>query len=304
MEGRSYKLNKIERKKTFDVSAFVSAYYFSYKPRFDPYPETYDFSQIFLVLEGEGIYKTETEVYPFSSGMMFYRPAGHTSSYEWISENVRFGLISLVCGSEAMDAIGEAPIPLFGEEKAALFDLIRTSTRVCEDLHETDGMLGMRFKSDTPDVVLDFLSASIERFLCMLYCRLQGVELLIDESQKANRYIDESAFIENVKKFLEEHVTESITISRICTEFCISQTTLMKKFRRETGQGIMDYFTNQKIAEAKRLIRSTSKSFAEIAETLGFNSPNYFSRVFKAREGITPTEYSKSVSKRSVNITT
>ncbi len=300
MEGRSYKLNKIERKKTFDVSAFVSAYYFSYKPRFAPRPETYDFSQIFLILEGDGIYTTEHGSYPFSSGMMIYRPANHTSTYEWISENVRFGLISLVCDSEAMDVIGDAPIPLFGEEKAALYDLIRTSARVCEDLRENDEMIGMRFKPDTPDVVLDFLSSSIERFLCMLYCRLRGVTLLIDESQKANRYIDESTFIESVKKYLEDHVTEALTVSRICTEFGMSQTTLMKKFRRETGQGIIDYFTNQKISEAKRLIRTTSQSFAEIAEHLSFTSPNYFSRVFKAREGITPTEYSKSVSKRNV----
>ncbi|MBE6588571.1 MAG: AraC family transcriptional regulator [Ruminococcaceae bacterium] len=300
MEGLSYNFNKIERKKTFDVSAFVSAYYFSYKPRFVPRPETYDFSQIFLILEGEGLYTTENGTYPFSPGMMFYRPAHHTSSYKWTSENVRFGLISLVCDSEAMNALGSAPIPLFGDEIASLFDLIRTGTRVCEELRATDEMLGMRFKPDTPDVVIDFLSASIERFLCMLYCRICGVELLIDESQKSNKYIDETVFSENIKKFLEEHITEQLTISRICAEFGISQTTLMKKFRRENGQGIMDYFMNRKIAEAKRLIHGTSKSFAEIAECLGFNSANYFSRVFKAREGITPTEYSKSVSKRNV----
>ena len=300
MEERSFKLNKIERKKTFDVSAFVSAYYFSFKPRFDPKPETYDFSQIFLILEGEGVYTTENATYTFSPGMMIYKPAHHTSTYHWTTENARFGLISLVCDSEAMNALGEAPFPLFGEELSSLFDLIRTSTRVCEDLHAADEMRGMRFRPDTPDVVLDFLSASIERFLCMLYCRLRGVELLIDESQKANKYIDESAFMENIKRYLEEHIAEKLSISHICAEFGISQTTLMKKFRRENGQSIIDYFTNQKIAEAKRMIRSTSKSFAEIAEALGFNSANYFSRVFKAREGITPTEYSKSVSKRNM----
>lgn len=300
MIERSYHLNKIERKKTFDVSAFVNAYYFSNKPNFDPRPENYAFSQIFLILEGEGVYTTENNSYSFSPGMMLYKPAHHTSTYYWTSEQARFGLISLVCDSEAMNTFGEAPFPLFGEELSSLFDLIRTSTRVCEELHENEAMLGMRFRPDTPDVVLDFISASIERFLCMLYCRLRGVELLIDESQKANKYIDQSAFIQSIKEYLSNHIDEKLTISDICLTFGFSQTTLMKKFSRETGQSIIDYFTGLKIAEAKRLIRTSSKSFSEIAEALGFSSANYFSRVFRAKEGITPTEYSKSVSKRKM----
>ena len=262
MNQRLYKLNKIERKKTFDVSAFVSAYYFSQKPHFEPRPEKYGFSQIFLILEGEGVYTTENASYTFSPGMMIYRPANRTSSYRWTGEQVRFGLISLVCDSPAMDVFGEAPFPLFGEEIPSLFDLIRTSTRVCEALHETDEMIGMRFRPDTPDVVLDFISASIERFLCMLYCRLRGVELLIDESQKSNKYIDQSVFIQDIKEYLGAHVNEKLTISDICLNFGISQTTLMKKFNHETGQSIIDYFTELKISEAKHLIATTSKSFS------------------------------------------
>ncbi len=300
MSERSYKLNKIERKKTFDVSAFVNAYYFPNKPLFVPRPEKYEFSQIFLILEGDGIYTTENASYSFSPGMMIYKPAHRTSTYHWTSEQARFGLISLVCDSEAMNTFGEAPFPLFGEEVPSLFDLIRTCTRVCEDLRETDGMLGMRFRPDTPDAVLDFISASIERFLCMLYCRLRGVELLIDESQKANKYIDQSLLIQSIKEYLSTHVGEKLTISDICLNFGISQTTLMKKFSRETGQSIIDYFTELKITKAKYLIRTSSKSFAQISEALGFASPNYFSRVFRAKEGITPTEYSKSVSKRNM----
>ncbi|MBQ8310884.1 MAG: helix-turn-helix transcriptional regulator [Clostridia bacterium] len=297
-----FQLNMEERKKTFDVSFFVTTYYFSCKPRFEEQWENYPFSQIFLILDGNGTYTTENGSYPFSAGMMLYRPAGKSSIYHWESKNARLGLISFVCHSEAMATFGEAPIRLCEEEIASLLDLIKTSSRVCCDPLDSKGnFAGMRFREGTPDVVLDFIASSLERFLSMLYCRLRGIKLLLDESQKVNKYIDESRLVEEIKNYLNEHITEQLTISDICAHFGISQTTAMKKFRRESNQGIMEYFTERKILEAKQQIGKTSQSFAEIAEALGFSSANYFSRVFKAKTGMTPTEYSKYASKRNAS---
>ena len=96
----NYQIKIVERQKTFEVSAFVTTYYFTSKPKFEARWEKYPFSQIFLILEGSGTYTTENASYPFSAGMMLYRPAGKASIYEWNSENVRFGLVSLVCRSD------------------------------------------------------------------------------------------------------------------------------------------------------------------------------------------------------------
>jgi AraC-like DNA-binding protein len=149
----------------------------------------------------------------------------------------------------------------------------------------------MCIREGTPDVVLDFIASSLERFLSMLYCRLKGIRTLLDESQKVNHYIDESRLVEAIKNYLSEHVSEQLTISDVCAHFGISPTTLMKKFRHENDCGIMEYFIDCKITEAKQRIRKTSQSFGEIAESLGFSSANYFSRVFKAKTGMTPREY-------------
>ena len=45
------------------------------------------------------------------------------------------------------------------------------------------------------------------------------------------------------------------------------------------------------IEEAKRLIRDSDLNFAQISEYLSFDNPQYFSRVFKNRTGMTPTEF-------------
>lgn len=293
-----FEFNHIQKTKTFDVSAFVTAYSFDRQQNKEPYWELYDFSQIFFVLEGKGTYTTENGVYPVEAGMMFYRPAHKRSSYAWETEEIKFALISFVCNSPAMEGIGEKPFRLYEEEAATLLDVIRTAARICEPVKETGDLLGMQVKDNVPDVVLSFIYASLERFLAMVYCRLKDITLLMDESQKVSRFMDESKLVSDVKKYLEEHLSEPLTVPDICTVFGVSQTALMKKFRRETDQGIMEYFTDLRIQEAKKRIQRSSDSFTVIAENLGFSSVNYFSKVFKSKTGLTPTEYSKHVSKR------
>ena len=295
-------INRIARERTFDVSALVTAYVFESNPNLEPWWERYDFAQIFLVVEGQGVYITEDNTYPIESGMMFYRPAHRRSTYRWSSEKVRFALISFVCNSPAMEDLGEKPFHLYEEESATLLDVIRTATRICEPIKENEPLQGMRVRRNVPNVVLNFIYASLERFLSMVYCRLNDIDFLLDESQKVSRYMDESRLVAEVKIYLSEHLSGQLTVHDVCTHFGVGQTALMQKFRRETNQGIMEYFTDLKIEEAKKKIQKTSDSFTEIAESLGFSSVNYFSRVFKSKTGVTPTEYSRHASKRRVGL--
>lgn len=290
--------NKIKRAGGFEVEAFVCAFTFDEMPYFEPYYEKYDFSQIFLILDGEGIYTTEGVDYKFASGEMFYRPSNTESIYRWVSEGCRFAVLSFVCNSPQLMALTPMPIRLCEEEITALLEIIKTGERITEPIKENETVQGVKLKEDTPAVVIDFIASSLERFLSMVYCRLSGIELAVDESAKAGDYIRTSRLVSEVKSYLSGHVTEKMSLKRICHTFGVGQTQLMKKFKRECAEGVMEYFTRIKIEYAKELISSSSGSFSEIADRLGFSSANYFSRVFRERVGMTPTEYGKYVSKR------
>ena len=293
-------LNIIENIKPFNVSAVVSAYYFSEKPKFESQYEKYGFSQIMLVLDGEGIYQTEDGEYTFSRGDMFYRPAEKSSIYQWSTENAGLALISFVCRSEAMKVFEGKPIALCEEEITILIDVIKTCTRICEPIKLNEPFRGMRFKPGTPEVVLGYISSSLERFFAMVYCRLMEIELLIDESEKAGGYIDRSEFLDGVTAYLKNNLSKKLTIADICAHFGVSQTYLIKKCKEDFGCGPMERFSRMKIGEAKWMIGNSPRSFSEIAESLGFSDPAYFSKVFKKETGMTPTEYSKYVSKRRI----
>ena len=61
--------------------------------------------------------------------------------------------------------------------------------------------------------------------------------------------------------------------------------------------GIIDYFILLKIDRAKKLITETELSFTEISDSLGFSSSAYFSRTFKKKTGLTPSEYLRKINK-------
>ena len=280
--------------RAFCVTALTGAYHFTAKPAFRPRWECYDHAQIFLIQAGCGTYRTEEATYRFAPGMMIYRPAGERSIYEWDGDRAGLAIINFVCTSPAMGALPRAPMMLYGEESATLFDLTRTATRLKAARHEISEVGGV----PVPSAVYTYLFASLERFLAMVYCRLMGIGLLPDEAATAGRDRRESALVADIRLFLDEHITDRLTLADVTARFRIGQTALCRAFRREVGQSLMDYFIDCKLMEAKRRIARGEESFTEIAEALGFSSVNYFSKLFSRRVGITPTEYSKRSEKQ------
>ena len=294
--------NLIPNERMFSVDALLTAHYFTYNPIKDPYEEQYPFTQIILAIEGEGSYHVGGVSYRFAAGDMIFRPANQSSCVCWSSQTVHFALISFHCASDEMKVFRGAPIRLIREESESLFDLIKLCHRICEPTPETDELRGMRIRENTPRAALAYIYASLERFLAMVYCRLHYPDVLPDPLQKANSYVGKSELVIQTERFLQAHLSDSLSMIDVCAQFGVSQTALSKKFHAETGCGVMEYFNRLKIEEAKELIYQSSMNFTQIAEALGFSSVGYFCKRFKASVGMTPTEYSRCAPKRHVTI--
>lgn len=61
--------------------------------------------------------------------------------------------------------------------------------------------------------------------------------------------------------------------------------------KKETGRSAKDHINDYVIELAKNLLVGTNKSVSEIAYSLGFNYPHYFTRLFKNKTGYTPSKY-------------
>lgn len=103
--------------------------------------------------------------------------------------------------------------------------------------------------------------------------------------------------LNNILKYIDKNINKKINISTLCNEFCISSTTLHSLFKKNTNKTVNNYINDIKLKKSKELIKSSSYTFSQISELLGFSSIHYFSRKFKSHFGISPTEYSKSIYK-------
>ncbi|MBU5594324.1 response regulator [Amphibacillus sp. MSJ-3] len=72
-------------------------------------------------------------------------------------------------------------------------------------------------------------------------------------------------------------------------------------FSQSLGQTFIDYLTEQRINKAKHLLATTNDKLTAIALEIGYNDSNYFSYLFKKKEGLSPTEYRKQMRKRPVH---
>lgn len=103
----------------------------------------------------------------------------------------------------------------------------------------------------------------------------------------------ESQVAKRVMAYLQEHIRDDIQIADLCDALHYNKSHLFAQFKRATGRSIMSYFMLLKIDAAKKDLRQSDMSVAQIASAYAFDSPNYFSKTFKKYTRYTPTSYRK-----------
>jgi AraC-like DNA-binding protein len=81
------------------------------------------------------------------------------------------------------------------------------------------------------------------------------------------------------------------SIDQIAEKMSVSQRYLSDTLKKETGKTTTEHLQLYLIDEAKNILLNPNKSVSEVAYELGFEYPQYFSRLFKKKEGISPSEF-------------
>ena len=94
-----------------------------------------------------------------------------------------------------------------------------------------------------------------------------------------------------ITRYLQEHLSEDISLSVLAEEYHLSAQYISQLFKSEIGVNFLAYLTNIRMERAKKLLLSTALSIGEISEQLGFGDYRVFTKVFKKSEGVTPSQY-------------
>ncbi len=104
---------------------------------------------------------------------------------------------------------------------------------------------------------------------------------------------DTMTLINNSKTYFDKNFNQNININNYANSNNISACWLIKKFKEVTGTSPMQYIINIRLNTAKNLLLYSKHNISEIATTVGFSNPLYFSRLFTKHFGISPSQFKK-----------
>lgn len=98
--------------------------------------------------------------------------------------------------------------------------------------------------------------------------------------------------LEEILAYLEVNYRDpNLSQIQVADLFRISNYTLSRLFKNQVGVGFSEYLAAKRLEYAKELLLTTPHSVKEVAAMSGFTSENYFSRVFKLYEGVSPSNF-------------
>ena len=99
----------------------------------------------------------------------------------------------------------------------------------------------------------------------------------------------QSRFVSSILRMMDENLSGALRVEDIAKQTNYSRAYVFREFKRATGKSIIAYYNERRVRRAAELLATTSISVREIAEQMGFDTPNYFSKTFKRILGVTPS---------------
>ena len=115
------------------------------------------------------------------------------------------------------------------------------------------------------------------------------VDILFDKMNIKGKIADNG--MEAVVDYIERNLKKGISLEDVANHVNISTYYLSKIFKKEMGVNFITYVTDRKMDLAKEMLVNTDIPVLNIALDLAYNEANYFSKAFKKKTGLTPSEY-------------
>ncbi|MDF2613042.1 MAG: putative response regulatory protein [Clostridia bacterium] len=116
-------------------------------------------------------------------------------------------------------------------------------------------------------------------------CKLCNRQLV---DKNINAY---SKKVQRAIQYLNENYSKDLVVLDVANVLEISESSLGKTFKQETGYSVLEYLKMIRMHKAKQLLRNTNLKIYEISERVGYKTSQYFSQVFIKSVGLNPLEY-------------
>ena len=106
----------------------------------------------------------------------------------------------------------------------------------------------------------------------------------------------DNKFLQQLTRILDDNINDAdFNVAKLVSEIGMSRPVLFRKVKILTGMSVIDLIRSTRLKKAEMLLRQKKMSISEVAFTVGFNDPKYFSKSFHAQFGTTPSKYMESI---------
>ena len=138
-----------------------------------------------------------------------------------------------------------------------------------------------------------------DMILCLLTQVLLTLQRLTDkpaETLKSTYCLNnENDIIRRAQQYISTHIRSRLSVPLVAENTDVSSSYLTALFHKHLQISPGEYIRRIKLQESKQMIREGNMNFTEIAEALQYSTIHHFSRQFKEKFGITPSQYAKSI---------
>jgi len=138
----------------------------------------------------------------------------------------------------------------------------------------------------------DIIKSCLELLLLLL---LQRQAVPVQSLKTPYALHSENEIIRRAQQYVSAHIREKLSVPLVARKVDVSPSYLTALFHKHLEISPGEYIRRVKLQESKYLIREGKLNFTEIAAVLNYSTVHHFSRQFKEKFGITPTDYAKSI---------
>ena len=235
----------------------------------------HDFFEFEFLKKGKGIHYINGSPFEVKRNYAYLLFPGE-SHHKLLDEDVEFELYNLKL---------DVSVP----DKSLIADLNEYKNPLCVYLNDDDS----KFIENEFNLLINTLNSNLynhrmakscaERILNIFLCALE-------KSEKSERNTENEAIWKTIK-YIEKNFDKNINLSDIAELLNVSENYMGVYFKKHTGMNFTNYLNRKRLFHSVNLLKETDMSIKEIAFSSGFNSPEYFTRVFTAAFSKSPKEY-------------
>ena len=249
--------------------------------------------RLFCIISGEGAIIIEGERHIITPGMIVLFSAG--TEYVWAIEQAKYYSLNFDY-THNFSHITESIHPIHSDafqedlilEKPYFEDVVKLNKPIIlRDTSNVEYLISLIVTEFSMcEEHKDMLLSSLLKSAITAVVR----ESLFSQSTKKNKA---QKIVSDVISYINMNYERPVSNEDIAENFHFNEAYLNRVFRKNTGRSMHEFLVNCRITAAKEMLCSQGFSVGEIAEKCGFSSVYHFTKIFKQKTGVTPSEYRK-----------